>query len=64
MVTHDSLHHKKIQNIPFTKLRYVEKTLHQKDNDRLGIVVHICKLSYSGGGDQEDHSLRPALAEG
>jgi hypothetical protein len=25
-------------------------------------VAHSCNLSYSGGGDQEDHSLKPVLA--
>jgi hypothetical protein len=27
---------------------------------RLEAVIHIYNPSYSGGGDQEDHSLRPA----
>jgi hypothetical protein len=26
------------------------------------LVAHTCNPSYSGGRDQEDHSLRPALA--
>jgi hypothetical protein len=28
-----------------------------------GIVAHTCYSSYSGGGDWEDHSLRPAQAK-
>jgi hypothetical protein len=27
-------------------------------------VVHTCNSNYSGGRDQEDHSLKPALANG
>jgi hypothetical protein len=26
------------------------------------LVAHTCNPSYSGGRDQEDHSLKPALA--
>jgi hypothetical protein len=26
----------------------------------LGVVVHTCNPSYSGGEDKEDHCLRPA----
>jgi hypothetical protein len=28
----------------------------------LGVVAHACNSSYSGGGDCEDNSLRPAWA--
>jgi hypothetical protein len=27
------------------------------------LVTHACNPSYSGGRDQEDHSLKPALGE-
>jgi hypothetical protein len=30
---------------------------------RLGVVVHTCNPSYSGGRDQEDHDLRPTSAK-
>jgi hypothetical protein len=31
--------------------------------EQLGMVVHICNLSYLGGRDQEEWGLRPALAK-
>jgi hypothetical protein len=31
--------------------------------ERTGGVVHTCDPSYSGGGDQEDHSSRPVQAK-
>jgi hypothetical protein len=30
--------------------------------ERLALVAHVCNPSYSGGRDQEDHSLKPAWA--
>jgi hypothetical protein len=32
----------------------------QKLSIKMTLVVQTCNLSYSGGRDQEDHSLKPA----
>jgi hypothetical protein len=37
---------------------------HYKENrNRASAVAHVCNPSYSGGGDQEDHSSWPAWAK-
>jgi hypothetical protein len=45
--------------IPRTQTKETKQNM--KTNE-LGPVAHICNPSYLGGGDEEDHSSRPALA--
>jgi hypothetical protein len=38
------------------------ETNKQKQKHSQALVAHTCNPSYSGGRDQEDHSLKPARA--
>jgi hypothetical protein len=52
------------QPCPYFILLYWNKSLLKlkKKNSEPSAVAHVCNLSYSGGGDQEDRSSRPNWA--
>jgi hypothetical protein len=41
-------------------LGYIVRPPSQENKKEVGVVAHACNSIYSGGGDQEDHSLRLA----
>jgi hypothetical protein len=53
-------------SIPFLHKRFpilLNLVMHLKDGSIIWVLVaHSCNPSYSGGRDQEDHGLKPALA--
>jgi hypothetical protein len=50
--------------LSFEEINKIQKPLAEvtERGEKPGPVAHACNPSYSGGRDQEDHSLKPAQA--
>jgi uncharacterized protein (DUF1919 family) len=50
----------KMRGLKLLQKEYMKCITYQKYYLSQVLVVHTCNPTYSGGGDQEDHGMKPA----